>query len=180
MVNDNPVDLFVRKATQFGLFLQKETREMVEDLKQMNLMSMNLKHIMISHGLSSLVLGVMTIFLPHNFYTSKTTGYNHMAHEYVRLYGVMCIGIGYIVLATRNFKDARLLRTYAETFTIIYILQALAMLRAQFTLPTGHSLLHWLIAMMYLLQGFMYAYFRFTKNLIKSYELPGVSDSRED
>ena len=143
-------------------------------------MSMNLKHIMISHGLSSLVLGFLTVLLPHNFYTSKTTGYNHMAHEYVRLYGVMCIGIGYIVLATRHFKDARLLKTYAETFTIIYILQALAMLRAQFTLPNGHTLLHWLIAMMYLVQGSMYAYFRFTKNLIKSYELPGVDDSRHD
>ena len=70
-MDDNQIDWFVRKGKQFGLFLQKETREIVQDLKQISLMSMNLKHIMISHGLSSLVLGFLTVLLPHNFYTSK-------------------------------------------------------------------------------------------------------------
>ena len=100
--NDFDIDLWVRKCRQSILFFQKETKEVVEDMKQMNLMSMSLKHIMISHGLSALLLGLLTFCLPHNFYTDKLNGYNHMAHEYVRLYGVMSMGIGYIVLATRN------------------------------------------------------------------------------
>ena len=141
-------------------------------LKNINI---DLKLVMRAHGVISILMGFLTFMLPHSAYKSSEGNYNHMAHEYVRLYGCLTLTIGYFVYATQDIKDGRLMRSISETFAICYILQSLTMLRAQFSNPNGHSLFHWIIAMLFLLIGFSYAYIRVIKK-IKAYELPSVSD----
>lgn len=107
--------------------------------------------------------------------TAGAGSYNHMAHEFVRLYGCLTLAIGYIVWSTKTINDARLQRAISETFALCYTLQSLAMLRAQFTSPDGHTLSHWFIAMIFLMIGGAYGYIRFVRK-IKSFELPGTSE----
>ena len=137
--------------------------------------NIDLKLVMRVHGTISILMGFITFILPHSVYKSSEGNYNHMAHEYVRLYGCLTLTIGYFVYATQDIKDGRLMRSISETFAICYVLQSLTMLRAQFSNPNGHSLFHWLIAVLFLFIGFSYGYIRLIKK-IKTYELPSVSD----
>ena len=137
--------------------------------------NIDLKLVMRIHGVISIFMGFITFTLPHSVYKSSEGNYNHMAHEYVRLYGCLTLTIGYFVYSTQDIKDGRLMRSVSETFAICYILQSLTMLRAQFSNPNGHSLFHWIIAMIFLFIGLSYAYIRLVKK-IKVYELPSISD----
>ena len=101
-----------------------------------------------------------------------------MAHEFLRMYGAMTLAIGWFVWRTRHINDARLKRTICETFALCYPLQALIMLRAQYTNPDGHSTLHWVVALIFIVLGAMYAYMRFIKK-IKDFALPGSSADKD-
>ena len=108
----------------------------------------DLRSIQKLNAVCSIILGVFTIFLPHRF-LSRSSEYNHFAHEMIRLYGTVCIALGYIVWRTRSIKDSRLMQATTEALAVCYGLQALVILRAQFASPSGHSSLHWIIALLF-------------------------------
>lgn len=130
-----------------------------------------LRSIMQLHSSICILIGMGALVLPHHFFSSST-GYNHFAHEFVRLYGCLTLSIGYLVWVTKDIKDGRLLRALTETFAISYGLQALAMLRAQFSSPDGHSYFHWLILLLFASVSGLYSFCRFSRKM-KDFELPG-------
>ena len=134
-------------------------------------LSGGLRTVMQTHSMMCMSIGLGTLFLPHRFYSSLS-GYNHFAHEFIRLYGCLSLGIGYLVWMTKDVKDGRLLRALTETFAISYGLQAVAMLRAQLTNPEGHSYFHWYILLQFTFISGLYAYCRLSKKM-KDFELPG-------
>ena len=50
-----------------------------------------LKHLMMGHGLFSMILGFILVVLPHSF--SKTTFDNHIAHEFMRFVIIFLVTI---------------------------------------------------------------------------------------
>ena len=136
------------------------------------LLNGDLKSAMKIHASICIIIGTGTLLLPHRFYFFAVGGsYNHFAHEFVRLYGCLTLGIGYIVWSTRSIKDGRLQRSFSEAFALCYGLQALCILRAQFASPDGHSILHWFIGLLFVGISGVYAMIRFTRK-IKEFELP--------
>ena len=135
------------------------------------LIVVELKSIMQLHSFICILIGLGTLVLPHRFY-SNSSGYDHFAHEFVRLYGCLTLGIGYLVWCTKDIKDGRLLRALTETFALSYGLQAVAMLRAQLSSPSGHSTLHWLTLSLLTCVSGLYTFCRFARK-IKDFELPG-------
>jgi len=99
-----------------------------------------------------------------------------MSHEYVRLYGVLNIAIGWLIWKLRDASDGRIGQAIAEAFAVCYLLQFLVMLRAQFSNPEGHSVLHWMVALVFGGLAYAYIYIRFFKK-IKYFELPGSHNS---
>ena len=134
--------------------------------------NMNLRDIMRYHAFTSMVLGFGTLLMPHGFLGS---GYSHYAHEFIRLYGCLTLSISWVVWKSQGIKDGRLARALTETFAVSYCLQSLVMLRAQFTNPDGHTVLHWQIAIAFGLLGMGYAYIRWVKK-IKYFALPNDHD----
>mmetsp|Transcript_12996 Transcript_12996/g.12617 ORF Transcript_12996/g.12617 Transcript_12996/m.12617 type:complete len:183 (-) Transcript_12996:394-942(-) len=134
------------------------------------IISGDIQSVMQFHSVVSIFIGLGSLLLPHNFYS--TFGYNHFAHEFIRLYGCLTLGIGYLVWRTREIKDGRLQKAVTETFALCYGLQALAMFRAQLTSPEGYSLFHWFIIILFACVSGLYTYSRFSTK-IKSFELPG-------
>lgn len=132
------------------------------------------------HSIACIIIGVATIVIPHSFFTVLTirrkVDYNHMSHEYMRLYGVLTLGIGWLVWRCSSINDGRVQRIICETFAICYGLQALVMIRAQIANPNGHSLLHTGILLIFAVLATLYGYLRYVKK-IKSFELPGVRDN---
>lgn len=138
--------------------------------------SIDLKLVMRIHAGLCIVVGVAAASLPHTLLPKTiVSSYNHAAHEYVRLYGCMTMGVGWLVWRSQDVRDGRLMRAIAEAFAACYSLQALVMLRAQFTNPSGHSLLHWFIALLFLLLGSLYTNARLRRK-IKGFELPGHAE----
>jgi len=136
---------------------------------------MDLRQIMRMHAFTSIALGVGTLVIPHSFLMAAQGEYSHYAHEFIRLYGCMTLSIGWVVWKSQGLQDGRLARALSETFCISYSLQALVMLRAQFTNPNGHTVLHWQIALLFLALGVAYGYVRWIKK-IKYFALPGEGD----
>lgn len=104
-----------------------------------NLLStLDLRIVMRCHALLSIIFGIFTTILPHSIYNSYSS-YNHMTHEYLRLYGVLTLSIGWLVWKIQAVKDGRLAKAVSETFCVCYFLQGLVGVRAQMTNPDGHS-----------------------------------------
>jgi hypothetical protein len=136
----------------------------------------NLKFVMRIHSLVCIVIGIAAVLLPHGLLQSASRGnYDHLSHEFVRLYGSITLCIGWFVWSTQDIRDGRLMRAVSETFAICYSLQALVMFRAQFSDPSGHSLMHWMIAVLFLSLGSLYGHVRIQRR-IKGYELPGHAE----
>ncbi len=142
------------------------------ELGRANFNKMNLRDIMRYHAFTSIFLGFATLILPHTFLMEMNDGYSHYSHEFIRLYGTMTLAIGWIVWKSQGIKDGRLARALTETFCVSYGIQSLVMLRAQFTNPSGHTVLHWLVALAFGALGIAYGYIRWVKK-IKYYSLPG-------
>lgn len=123
------------------------------------------------HALISLLLGLASILIPHRIMTRDELHYNHIAHEYLRLYGCLHLAVGWIVFQCSEFTDGRLLRCVSEAFSICYLTQAGVMIRAQFTNPSGHQLEHWIVALISFAVGMLYLIIRFFKK-IKDFDLP--------
>lgn len=133
----------------------------------------SLQHVMIFHSFLCVIFGIISILLPHNFYNQLF--YDHMAHEYLRMYGALTISIGWFVWRTKDITDGRIKKVICETFGVSYLLQGIVMLRAHTSLPHGHNPIHWLLSFLFLTIGSLYAYMRFIQK-IKVFELPGGRD----
>ncbi|CAJ1953616.1 unnamed protein product [Cylindrotheca closterium] len=121
----------------------------------------------------SLIFGALAILAPHGILTALAGGfYNHSVHETLRLYGCLRLACGWILWHARAVDDGRFRKHICEALFVCYVLQTLAILRAQFT--DRHSLINWVAILVMGVLGAAYASFRFGKggNLIKVYELP--------
>ncbi len=135
-----------------------------------------LKHVMRVHGVFSMVIGIFLVLIPHSLY--QKTMYNHIAHEFLRLYGSLNFALGWLVWRSEKvgLSDGRVKRIICETFAICYLFQFIIILRAQYAVPNGHSPLHMFIAIVFGLIGCMYGYIRLIKK-IKAFELPVSHDN---
>ena len=79
---------------------------------------------------------------------------------------------GWILWHIRFVDDGKFRRSVCEALCICYVLQALAVARAQFT--DRHTWVNWVAIIIMMMLVYAYASFRFGKggNLIKIYELP--------
>ena len=91
------------------------------------------------------------------------------------MYGCLRLATGWILWNVRSVDDGRFRRSVCEALFVCYVLQALTVLRAQFT--DRHTWLNWGAIAILLTIATAYASFRFGKggNLIKIYELPTAS-----
>ncbi len=141
--------------------------------------NLDIATIMKFHAIMCILIGVPLIALPHNFYQigkGRKQVYNHVAHEYLRMYGACTLAIGWIVWRCREINDGRLHRIICESFAICYLLQAIIMTRAEMFSESGNSGLHVGIITTFASVGLLYFYIRFIKiNGIKHFELPGSS-----
>ncbi|KAL7526103.1 hypothetical protein ACHAWF_001646 [Thalassiosira exigua] len=120
----------------------------------------------------SLLFGVGAMLTPHGVLQMILGGYNHDAHEVLRLYGCLRIAMGWIIYHMRSVDDGRFRRSVCEALFICYLLQAVAVLRAQFT--DRKNFVNWIAIILLTIIGSCYGTFRYGKggNLIKVYELP--------
>ena len=95
----------------------------------------------------------------------------HCLYITYSLYGCLRLACGWILFHMRRVDDGIFRRHVCEALLVCYVLQAVAVLRAQFTEP---QLLNWLAIVVLLGLSACYGSFRFGKggSLIKIYELP--------
>jgi len=120
----------------------------------------------------SLVFGLVSLLTPHGILQSVIRGYNHDVHEVLRLYGCLSIAMGWIIFHIRTVDDGRFRRSVCEALCGCYLLQALAVLRAQFTDRANN--INWIAIVLLTSLGCCFGTFRFGRggNMIKVYELP--------
>ena len=95
---------------------------------------------------------------------------------YFRLYSCLQLACGWILWHIRKVDDGMFRRHVCEALLVCYVLQALAVIRAQFT--DEHVLVNWIAIIVLLALSGAYASFRFGKggSLIKVYELPTAAN----
>jgi hypothetical protein len=129
----------------------------------------------------SMIFGVVALTAPHTFVVviAKKDDYNHSVHETLRLYACLRIACGWILWHMRRVDDGLLRRNVCEALFVCYVLQALTVLRAQFT-DKKRLWINWLAIGILLVLSVAYGSFRFGKggNLIKIYELPTSTNRR--
>ena len=82
------------------------------------------------------------------------------------------MALGWILFNVRSVDDGRFRKKICEALFFCYLLQAMAVLRAQFT--DKSNVLNWIAIMLLVSIGFCYGQFRFgaAGGMIKVYELP--------
>ncbi|ETI39230.1 hypothetical protein F441_14987 [Phytophthora nicotianae CJ01A1] len=127
------------------------------------------------HMVIAVVTGALCFLTPHSLMAPMLGDGNntHMAHEFVRLYGALTLAQGWMVWRTRLVSDALIRRTFCQAYCICFLLQAVALLRAQIASPESHSMLHWINILLLGGLGCAYGYFLVFKT-IKAFELPGM------
>lgn len=160
--------------------IRMKIRKMMPNLQVPKNWQLSMRSVVKVHACVCIVLGLYATFAPHSlaYDAAQSSDYNHMAHEFVRLYGCITTSIGWFVWTSKGITDGRIVRAITEVFAIAYMLQALVMLRAQFTNPRGHSCIHWLIALVFTAIGAGYLFVRLGGR-IKDYSLP-YGDEHED
>lgn len=95
-----------------------------------------------------------------------------------RLYGCLRLACGWILWHARAVDDGRFRKHICEALFVCYVLQALSVMRAQFT--DRHSIINWTAILLLTVLASAYGSFRFRRggNLIKIYELPNGSNLR--
>jgi len=134
--------------------------------------AVTLNTIMGVHALFSLGIGTLLIILPHTLFHDMSGAYSFLAHEVIRCYGAVTIGLGYMAYKLRAIKDGRIRRLIAETYFVIYGVTTVCLWKAWISNPAHHTL--WAVSLLALstFATFFYGYFRFLKP-IKTFELPG-------
>lgn len=91
-----------------------------------------------------------------------------------RLYGCLRIAAGWIIYHIRSVDDGRFRRSVCEALFFCYLLQAVAVLRAQLSDSDRRNTINWIAIVLLTVIGSSYGRFRFGKagNMIKVYELP--------
>jgi hypothetical protein len=144
------------------------------NLAQMNssLDSITLRNTMRVHAICCIIVGIVCILLPHSVFSNEST-YDHVAHEYIRLYGCLTLGLGWLVERCKTISDGSLIRIMSETFSICYALQCLVMIRAHFSYPAGHTApyLHLITALIFGLVASLYGFVRLFRKA-REFELP--------
>ncbi|KAL3784605.1 hypothetical protein HJC23_007061 [Cyclotella cryptica] len=133
----------------------------------------HLDFLFLTDSIVSLAFGVAALLSPHGLLQKIGGGeYNHSAHEGLRLYGCLRIAVGWIIYHVRAVDDGRFRRNVCEALFVCYMLQAVAVLRAQFT--DRRNTVNWIAILLLSLIGFGYGRFRFGRggDMIKVYELP--------
>ncbi|KAL7493061.1 hypothetical protein ACHAWT_002862, partial [Skeletonema menzelii] len=89
-----------------------------------------------------------------------------------RLYGCLRVAVGWITFNVRSVDDGRFRKNICEALFFCYMLQALAVLRAQFTDKANP--INWIAIIVLTVIGGAYGQFRFGAggDMIKVYELP--------
>jgi len=123
----------------------------------------------------SVIFGSISLLAPHGFISFVSGGYNHSAHEALRLYGCLKIAVGWILFNVRKVDDGRFRRSVCEALCICYMIQSIAVLRAQLT--DKKNWINWIAIVFLTTSSILYGKFRFGRggNLIKIYELPSSS-----
>lgn len=136
-------------------------------------MNINLRYAMRIHAICSVIIGIMCLIMPHATLGSSYFQYNHLAHEYLRLYGCFSISVGWLVERCKGITDGNLMRIISEMFAVCYSLQFVVLLRAQITNPSGHSFLHIAGVFAFGVIAVVYGYVRLFRKA-KEFELPQV------
>lgn len=91
-----------------------------------------------------------------------------------RLYSCLRLAIGWMLWYIRKIDDGLFRRRVCEALLVCYSLQALVVLRAQFT--DRRMVINWIAIVILTSLAAFYGSFRFGKggNLIKIYELPSA------
>jgi hypothetical protein len=108
--------------------------------------------------------GRLLSYLPH---LSST-----FCSPFCSLYGCLRLACGWIIWHARPVDDGRFRKHICEALFVCYVLQAMAVMRAQFT--GRQSVINWIAIVLLSIMATAYGSFRFRKggNLIKIYELP--------
>mmetsp|Transcript_2651 Transcript_2651/g.3904 ORF Transcript_2651/g.3904 Transcript_2651/m.3904 type:complete len:148 (-) Transcript_2651:674-1117(-) len=132
----------------------------------------HLDFLLLFDAISSFLFGTVALVTPHGLLQRIVGGvYNHDAHEILRLYGCLRIAMGWVIFHIRSVDDGRFRRSVCEALFFCYLLQAAAVLRAQFT--DRKNAMNWFAIILLTVVGSCYGRFRFGKggNMIKIYEL---------
>ncbi|KAG6971986.1 hypothetical protein JG688_00004192 [Phytophthora aleatoria] len=134
----------------------------------------------------AVVTGALCFLTPHSLMAPMLgdASNTHLAHEFrwsdVRVLlllllnaGALTLAQGWMVWRTRLVSDALIRRTFCQAYCICFLLQAVALLRAQMASPESHSMLHWINILLLSSLGCAYGYFLVFKT-IKAFELPGM------
>ena len=140
-----------------------------------------LRNVMRIHAIFCIIIGFLCIIIPHNIYVSSVLrdgpykAYDHIAHEYIRLYGCLTLSLGWIVERSKSLRDGALIKIITEAFSICYALQCIVMIRAHISYAKGHTFpyMHVAIAILFGLISILYGYIRLFKKP-KDLELPSV------
>mmetsp|Transcript_15073 Transcript_15073/g.17342 ORF Transcript_15073/g.17342 Transcript_15073/m.17342 type:complete len:148 (-) Transcript_15073:565-1008(-) len=127
-------------------------------------------------AVASLIFGVLSLLAPHGLLKYLGGGfYDHNVHELLRLYGCLRIACGWILWHVRKVDDGKLRKSVCEALCACYILQTLAIARAQLT--DRYTIWNWIAIVIMSILASSYGYFRIGKEgkLIKTYELPTSS-----
>lgn len=125
----------------------------------------------------SMAFGVVALFAPHRMiiYFSSFNNYSHGFHEVLRLYACLRIAVGWMLFHVRRVDDGCFRRSICEAMCACHALQAVSVIRAQFT--DRYTVVNWFAMILFLVLGGMYGLFRFGEggHMIKVYELPHAS-----
>ena len=66
------------------------------------------------HAIQCIVFGLIAVVLPHSFFSVRRFGssYNALAHEFMRMYGALLLGLGTVPLDDGGYCDLWLVECY--------------------------------------------------------------------
>ena len=144
--------------------------EMDPEVLKMAMDAVTLNTVMGIHAFFSLIVGTLLVILPHTLFHDMSISF--LAHEVIRCYGAVTIGLGYMAYKLRYIKDGRIRRLLAETYFVVYGVTTISLWKAWISNPSHHTL--WaltLIALSDICNIFMGIGFL---RPIKTFQLPGA------
>ena len=154
-------------------YANKKDKSTISEIARF-LSDLNVKQVFKVHACFCIFFGGFLFVMPRSVFSVFSKEYDHMAHEYMRLYGIINITVGWLIYRMGPLADKGINIAVSEAFSICYLAQSMVMLRAQFTNPSGHSIFHWLIILLFAFLGSLYVYVRFLK---KKFILPGSHET---
>ena len=69
---------------------------------------LNAKSVQKIHASVCIIFGVLLFLLPSSVFSTIASGYDHMAHEFMRLYGIINVAVGWLVYRLGPVTDGRI------------------------------------------------------------------------